>query len=112
MPLLPDKNGVSKQHYAIGSITYHGGEQGTLVYMKLSYSGDEPEYVRFHKRKVPTFPHEPTSDQFFDETKFEVYRALGHHVAEQTLGDSKIRDLRKGSDEAEDGTRGAASRAN
>ena len=111
MPLLPDKNGISKQHYAIGSITYHGGEQGTLIYMKLSYSGDEPEYVRFHKRKVPTFPHESTSDQFFDETKFEVYRALGHHVAEQAIGDSKIQALCKGGDEADDGTRGAASQA-
>ena len=84
-----------------------GGEPGDrdsptpTPIMKLSYSGDEPEYVRFHKRKVPTFPHEPTSDQFFDETKFEVYRALGHHVAEQALGDSKIRDLLKGSDVAE-----------
>jgi hypothetical protein len=25
------------------------------------------------------FPHEPTSDQFFDEEQWESYRALGEH---------------------------------
>jgi hypothetical protein len=26
------------------------------------------------------FPHEPTSDQFFSESQFESYRALGRHA--------------------------------
>ena len=89
---MPDKNGESKQHHAVGRITYHDGQRGTLLYLKLSYSGDEPEYLRSYKRKVPAFPHESTADQFFDETKFEVYRALGHHVTRQALEDSEVRD--------------------
>ena len=28
------------------------------------------------------FPHESTADQFFDDTQFESYRALGDHIAE------------------------------
>lgn len=91
-PLLPDENGVSKHHYAVGHITYHGGEQGTLHYLKLSYSGDESEYLRAYKRRVPAFPHEPTSEQFFSETKFEVYRALGYHVARQAFSDVRVSD--------------------
>jgi hypothetical protein len=90
--LLPDEKGVSKEHVAVGKITYHNGQQGTFLYLKLSYTGDEPEYLRFYKREVSAFPHEPTSDQFFDETKFEVYRALGYHVAQNALANSTIRD--------------------
>ena len=29
----------------------------------------------------PEFPHESTGDQFFDESQFESYRALGYHTA-------------------------------
>ena len=91
-PLMPDETGLSQEQFAIGTITYRGGEQGTLIYLKLSYSGDEPAYVRFYRRQVPAFPHEPTADQFFDETKFEVYRALGHHIATRAFGQTGIRD--------------------
>lgn len=91
-PLLPDDNGISKEHSAVGRVIYHNGEEGIFIYLKLSYSGDEPEYVRFYKSKVPKFPHEPTSDQFFNETKFEVYRALGHHVAEKVFDEQQYRN--------------------
>lgn len=83
--IRPNEDGVSPKHHAIGTITYNDGEQGTFIYLKLSYSGDEPEYIRFYKRQSPIFPHESTSDQFFGETQFEVYRALGHHVAEGVI---------------------------
>ena len=90
--LLPNDQGVSQEHFGVGQITYHDGQIGTFIYLKLSYSGDESEYLRFYKRKTPAFPHESTSDQFFDETKFEVYRALGFHVAQNALDDSTVQD--------------------
>jgi hypothetical protein len=31
------------------------------------------------------FPHETTGDQFFSEEQFEVYRALGFHIAHGVL---------------------------
>lgn len=92
-PIMPTDEQISKEHFAVGTITYHDGQKGTLFYLKLSYSGDEPEYVKFYKRSVPAFPHEPTSDQFFTETKFEVYRALGNHVARQAFKQPAIRKL-------------------
>ena len=92
-PLIPGPSGVSKQHHAVGTITYHDGSQGKLVFLKLSCTGDEPEYLSFYKRTVTAFPQEPTTDQFFDETKFEVYRALGYHVAQDTFANAAVRDL-------------------
>ena len=89
-PLIPDENSLSKQQFAIGRIKYHDGQQGTLIYLKLSYSGEESEYLRFYHRKVAAFPHEPTSDQFFDETRFEVYRALGYHIAQRVAADDRV----------------------
>ena len=31
----------------------------------------------------PTFPHQSTADQWFDEPQFESYRRLGFHVVEE-----------------------------
>jgi hypothetical protein len=84
-PLLPNEKGVSQRQYVTGKISYPNGQIGTLIYLKLAYCDDEPEYVRFYKRNVPLFPHESSADQFFDETKFEVYRALGEHVAQRAF---------------------------
>lgn len=85
-PIRP-RDGISQAHHAVGKITYAGGEEGTFIYLKLSFTGDEPEYLRFYKHMSPVFPHETTADQFFDETQFEVYRALGYHVARGVTDD-------------------------
>ena len=91
--IVPDETGKSPQQYAVGTIIYNNGEQGKFIYLKLSYGGDVPQYIRFYKQAVPVFPHESTSDQFFDETRFEVYRALGEHVAQRAFADDKTRDF-------------------
>jgi hypothetical protein len=53
------------------------------LYIKSSITGDEYEYVREYRERNPEFPHESTADQFFDETRFEAYRALGYHIGDQ-----------------------------
>ena len=90
-PLIPDQQGVSRQQYVIGKIKYPNGQLGTLIYIKLAVTDKEPEYIRFYKRGTPAFPHESTADQFFNETKFEVYRALGEFAAERTFADEEVR---------------------
>jgi len=74
--------GVSRFHYSLGTILYPGeSECGKLVYVKSSVTGDEPvDVIEFRKRHTE-FPHTSTANQFFDESHFESYRALGHHVA-------------------------------
>lgn len=71
---------VSAEHFAIGVIDYGDGEYGTLVYLKTSMTGDEPDTIRQYRETSPSFPQESSDDQFFTETQFEAYRSLGEHV--------------------------------
>ena len=79
----------SDQHCAVGRIIYPpltpGGEpeEGWLLYIKLSVTGDEDEMMREYRSRNPDFPHESTADQFFDEGQFEAYRSLGFHVGDR-----------------------------
>jgi hypothetical protein len=52
---------------------------GKLVYIKAAINGTEPPDVTQYARTHPTFPHESTANQFFNEAQFESYRHLGHH---------------------------------
>ncbi len=60
---------------------------GTLVYMKATLSGTESVDVWNFAKRDPTFPHDPTSDQFFDEAHFESYRSLGFQTVTALAGD-------------------------
>lgn len=63
-------------------------KDGVLVYIKAGIYDDEhlPKDVYNYMQQSPEFPHEPTSDQFFSESQFESYRALGRHVVNQISG--------------------------
>jgi len=76
--------GWSNRHCAVASIHYPepGAAPGTLLYLKLSVTGDEPIDILHYRKLNPEFPHQSTIDQFFSESQFESYRALGFHVAE------------------------------
>ena len=71
---------------ALGKIDYGDGQFGTILFLKSSLSGNENPYVQSYKAKNDDFPHESTGDQFFDETQFEAYRALGYHITDGALG--------------------------
>lgn len=86
----------SRVHCATGIIHYNDRETGYLLYIKSSVTGDENVYVSEYKRRYALFPHQTTADQFFDESQFEAYRALGVHVGERILEghhDRRLRDL-------------------
>lgn len=78
---------TSNKHFTIGEIHYQERygkdvENGVLVYIKNSLTGDEPADLQNYKKQEPNFPHHSTVDQFFDEMQFESYRNLGYHIAE------------------------------
>ncbi|WP_287328051.1 patatin-like phospholipase family protein [Mesorhizobium sp.] len=81
--------GYSRSHFQLCRILYPQGpddsplEVGYLLYMKLSLTGNEGEYLKRFKLDEPTFPHHSTADQFFSETQFEAYRSLGEHIGEK-----------------------------
>ena len=79
-------------HCAVGCIRYSeadpGQADGTLVYIKASLTGNEPQDVTTYANAHSSFPHETTADQWFDETQFESYRALGEHTINNVLADA------------------------
>lgn len=81
---------MSNKHFTIGEILYKDRygetvENGILVYIKSSFTGDEPADLKSHKKQNSEFPHDSTVDQCFDETQFESYRNLGYHIAESVF---------------------------
>ncbi len=99
-----------EQQHAVGTIRYSETRTGKLLYIKSNLGGDhnlqatlqdelyrssphrndnsrfdDNPYVAHYQSSHPEFPHETTADQFFDETQFESYRALGYSVGAKTL---------------------------
>ena len=66
-------------------------KDGVLVYIKPGlYEGDFfPKDVYNYATGSPEFPHESTADQFFSESQFESYRALGRHAFNEICGNYK-----------------------
>lgn len=114
--MVPDGNGGEKEVL----INYPTDEQvkiSTLVYVKSSVTAPEgkpylsPEEldlntIRTHKAykyKIyhPSFPHEPTSDQFFDPTQWDSYYILGQYIGADILGIDNLLSIMKGEDKVD-----------
>jgi hypothetical protein len=95
----------SVAHCAVGVIEYPGAPRGTLVYLKASLTGDEPADVLEYAALHPEFPHQPTADQFFDESQFESYRRLGYDIGLVTFGETVQRCRRANGTDAMDADR-------
>ncbi|TCV90625.1 hypothetical protein [Sulfurirhabdus autotrophica] len=80
---LRAKNKHCKAHYAAGVIQYNKDEQGVLLYIKASLTGEEDPDILNYAKNHPDFPHDTTADQNFDEDQFESYRKLGEHVGSE-----------------------------
>jgi hypothetical protein len=86
----------------------HPRKVGTFIYVKSSVTAptgkpalsEEEDRLKYgtYKYKIyhPDFPHEPTSDQFFDEIQWEAYYQLGQYIGADVLG---LDDLEKHTDQ-------------
>jgi hypothetical protein len=102
IPIFPRTadRGAEGRYWAVGRIKYsavdrppagsaESGDEsdsgdGTLIYIKPAFYGlKEPRDVYNYARTSATFPHESTEDQFYSESQFESYRALGRFVIDQ-----------------------------
>jgi len=90
----PGARAFNGTHCAVGSITYPDACSGTLIFIKASLTGDEPADVLEYAAVHPEFPHQPTADQFFDESQFESYRKLGYHMGMAVFAEAAQRRLR------------------
>lgn len=79
---------------AVATIRYSaidpGAPDGTLIYLKPSIYNEDylPRDVYNYCQDSKDFPHETTGDQFFSESQFESYRALGRHVIDVICGNN------------------------
>ncbi len=76
-------------YHAVGEIDYAGadggGTNGYILYIKAGYHGSEGAGVRGYANAHPDFPHQSTTDQWFTESQFESYRALGFEITDGLL---------------------------
>lgn len=91
--LIPaDKNSPkTERSVAVGNIYYPDEARGKIIYIKSSLSGDLATNVRGYHQKYPDFPHQSTSDQYFDSAQYEAYRSLGYDLAEMAIDVIKLR---------------------
>lgn len=96
--LRKDDNGDSRSHFLLCEIDYGQGRKGLLLYIKSSMTGNESEFLKKYRAEHPTFPHESTADQLFDEAQFEAYRSLGEHVGEDLFRPELVNPIQPGKD--------------
>ncbi|WP_253157632.1 hypothetical protein [Stieleria tagensis] len=74
---------LAQSHFKVGRILYEDGTPATFVFVKPSLTGDESIDLLHYRAKNNDFPHQSTSDQFYDPTQVEAYRRLGEHIGKR-----------------------------
>ncbi len=81
--------GADVPYHAVGEIDYPASdgaaEYGTILYIKPGYHGVENADICAYAIANPEFPHQGTGNQFFTESQFESYRALGFEITDGIL---------------------------
>ena len=93
----PDPMKWSNSHFLVFRIKYapskdHSVDEGFLIYMKSTLTGDEPLELRQFRKVETEFPHSSTADQFYDPVRFDAYVQLGHHIADQIGNEIDLSD--------------------
>ncbi len=95
-PLAALSGRLSKSGIVTGEFTYpecgpHGrAARGTLVVAKASLWSQLPYPLLAYAHNNPVFPHDSTSDQFFDDGQYAAYTELGRR-----LGDAAAQAMRE-----------------
>lgn len=89
---LSDKYKLAEKGYIVGTIKYPSTKnekafEGQLLLIKSTLVSNLPVDLYSYKAHHEDFPDQPTSDQFFDEKQFEVYRELGYRLADSMCND-------------------------
>ncbi|APZ93712.1 hypothetical protein [Fuerstiella marisgermanici] len=56
---------------------------GLLFYCQMAITERDPIEIRQIRNRFPSFPDEPTSNQFYTDEQVSAYGSLGHHIASQ-----------------------------
>jgi hypothetical protein len=76
--------------YATATIRYSAldkdRQDGYLLYIKPNMLGGEPPDIISYRNSNGDFPHQSTSNQWFNESQTESYRMLGIHTVNEICG--------------------------
>jgi hypothetical protein len=90
--------GFSAAHCVAGTIHYEkidpDAPTGILLYIKPSLTGTEFADVLNYRKTDTTFPHQATTDQWFDETQFESYRSLGYRIGTTAFSEAALKSIK------------------
>ena len=81
--LRSSSDAFAKTHVAVWDVIYQPALPerepivGKLIYCKSTLTGTEPTDLLDYRRRVKSFPHLSTVNQWFAESTFEAYRTLG-----------------------------------
>ncbi|MGB7845505.1 MAG: hypothetical protein WBL63_07805 [Candidatus Acidiferrum sp.] len=93
--LKPEKNPKdpailrSRAHFVTGKVRYNPAsaqEDGLIVYIKPTLVDGDPDDVLGYALTNSRFPDDTIANQWFDETHFENYRALGQAAGASAVG--------------------------
>ena len=56
-------------------------KEGLLFYCQMSITESDPIEIQHIRNLFPSFPDEPTVNQFYTEQQVTAYRSLGYHIA-------------------------------
>jgi len=105
---------LAKRGYAVAKIKYpefsvNGKKEGEpdfkektgfLIYLKATVTRKMPGDIYSYKGAFEQFPHQPISDQMYDESQFESYRELGYRIA-KAMSDDLYNDIETFLDKSE-----------
>jgi hypothetical protein len=81
---IDDERRWNGAHAVLCFVDYDDPEDSSvLIWIKPSLRGDEPADVLNYALGCPSFPQEPTADQYFDEGQWESYQRLGLIIGER-----------------------------
>jgi len=75
-------------HFAVGKIHYVPGNRradGVLIYLKPALLEADPADLLGYSSRNSAFPNDTTANQWFDESHFENYRAMGEATGRAAL---------------------------
>ena len=89
---------VNPKYCAVAEICYKDVdgrevENGQLLYIKPAFYGTEPKDIYNYAKTNESCPHQSAGDQWFSESQFESYRALGSYMVSQMCGAKKPEEV-------------------
>lgn len=79
--LLFDEQRLVHQPYICMRVRYPDCKEGLLIYCQMAICESDPIEIQQIRHRFPTFPDEPTANQFYSEEQVSAYRLLGYHIA-------------------------------